>query len=794
MELLAPAGSYETLQAVIEAGADAAYIGGSRFGARAYADNPEEDVLLQAIDYAHLRGVKIYMTVNTLLTDRETGELYEYLKPYYEAGLDAVIVQDLGVLSFLRSHMPDLPIHLSTQMTVTDAEAATLFDEGVKRIVPARELSLSEIREMRRKCGLEMEIFVHGALCYSYSGQCLLSSLIGGRSGNRGRCAQPCRKEYSYEEDGFRGKGFLLSPKDQCLLPRLHELLETGIHSLKIEGRMKRAEYAAGVTSVYRKWIDRFYLLGPSAYRDYLTKHSGEMDEDVQLLAELYNRGGFCGGYVFDRKGQSMMCTERPNHSGVKVGTAVLKNGGRPVLQPSFTEKVGPGEVLEFRSKDGRLVFAEWTTPRDMEGYHFPPVPLNRKKEYGRMPANLQADIWRMKKEPLLDAIHEQYGVRRKPIPLHGIFAAALGEGMSFTVSGEDGAVSVTVNGEAPEPAKNAGADEASVREKLMKTGGTAYAFSKLDVFLGDGVFLPVSVLNRMRREALERYEEVYLADFRREKAGEDVLRANPSRNGEHAAKRVIANVMTREQTENALAAGILTDLYIDMEGDYGECLRCECTIPRRLVLPRVLKGELREKYCAEAERLVREYGLAGIVVRSMDQLAYARRRAIPFETDKTLYCMNSTAVEYFLGKGASAVTLSEELHRKELPRTENSILVVYGRSVAMVSEQCPRKTLGLCKKDGRDGVLTDGEGEHFPTKPVCRYCHSLLYNSHVMSLLSCFPEVPVTQLSGIRLDFTLEDGAETARVMDDLKTVYAGGTVSCGPEYTKGHWNRGVE
>ena len=376
VELLAPAGSAETLQAVIEAGADAVYIGGARFGARAYADNPGEDSLLRAIDYAHLRGVKVYLTVNTLLTSREMAELYDYINPYYMAGLDAVIVQDLGVLSFLRAHFPELPVHVSTQMTITDAAASKLFDEGVTRIVPARELSLSEIRSMRERCDKELEIFAHGALCYCYSGQCLMSSLIGGRSGNRGRCAQPCRKEYVYEEGTLRRQGYLLSPKDQCLLPKLHELIETGIHSLKLEGRMKSLAYAAGVTAVYRKWIDRFYELGGDAYRKYLKEHPEEMRADIGTLAELFNRGGFCEGYVFGSKGPEMICEKRPNHTGILVGTAnVIKEQGteqnvrsrdgmrnrkadarsnrteRWVALPVFTESIGPGEVLEFRTE-----------------------------------------------------------------------------------------------------------------------------------------------------------------------------------------------------------------------------------------------------------------------------------------------------------------------------------------------------------------------------------------------------------------------------------------------------------
>lgn len=249
-ELLAPAGSFDSLKAAVKAGADAVYIGGSLFGARAYADNPDQELLLKGIDYCHLHGRALYLTVNTLLKEQELeGQLYDYLLPYYREGLDGVIVQDFGVMSFIRKHFPLLPVHASTQMTVTGVDGAMFLKRhGVQRVVTARELSLEEVQEIIRSTGLEVETFVHGAMCYSYSGQCLFSSMIGGRSGNRGRCAQPCRLPYTL----YRGSSavtsrpqYLMSLKDMCAADLLTELTEAGIASLKIEGRMKKPEYTA---------------------------------------------------------------------------------------------------------------------------------------------------------------------------------------------------------------------------------------------------------------------------------------------------------------------------------------------------------------------------------------------------------------------------------------------------------------------------------------------------------------------------------------------------------------------
>lgn len=302
VEILAPAGSYESLKAAICAGADAVYIGGTKFGARAFANNLDEEKMLEAIDYVHLHGRKIYMTVNTLLKDDEINQLYDYLLPYYRQGLDAVIVQDIGVFDFIRKNFPGLPIHISTQMTVTNESSAMFFkDRGAERIVPARELSLNEIRDMKNRTGLEIECFVHGALCYCYSGQCLLSSMIGGRSGNRGQCAQPCRLSYSVK--GKKPQD-ILSLKDLCTIEMIPELIEAGIDSFKIEGRMKQPEYVYTVVSLYRKYVDLYLKEGKSKFL--VSK------EDIKKLQGIYRRRGYCEGYYKQHNGKNMISLKRP--------------------------------------------------------------------------------------------------------------------------------------------------------------------------------------------------------------------------------------------------------------------------------------------------------------------------------------------------------------------------------------------------------------------------------------------------------------------------------------------------
>lgn len=337
IEILAPAGSFETLQAAVCAGADAVYVGGSQFGARAYAQNFTEQELLNAIDYVHLHGRKIYLTVNTLLKEKELSKLYDYLEPYYVQGLDAVIVQDPGVLLFIKEHFPGLPIHASTQMTITHTLAARYLESiGVERVVPARELSLKEIKKITKSTGLEMECFVHGALCYCYSGQCLLSSLIGGRSGNRGQCAQPCRLPY-ITEDGRKPMD-LMSLKDLCTIDMIPEMIESGITSFKIEGRMKQASYVSAVVQMYKKYTDLYLQNGRKGYRVSV--------EDRETLKQAYLRRGYCDGYYHRHNGKQMISLERPKS---------VKDREDAYLEQKIQEKIN-GNLIISPGKRVKLV------------------------------------------------------------------------------------------------------------------------------------------------------------------------------------------------------------------------------------------------------------------------------------------------------------------------------------------------------------------------------------------------------------------------------------------------------
>ncbi len=419
-ELLSPAGSLDSLKAAVNAGADAVYIGGARYGARAYADNPDSEGLLKAIDYCHFHGRKMYLTLNTLMKESEfDDELFSFIMPLYREGLDAVIVQDFGIVSYIRSEFPQLPVHASTQMAVAGKYGAKLLSEmGVSRLVLPRELRLPEIAEVTELGGIETECFIHGALCYCYSGQCLMSSLIGGRSGNRGRCAQVCRLP-------FEG-GHLLNLKDLNTLKILPDIIDTGVSSLKIEGRMKSPRYTAGVTSVYRRYIDMYDEKGREGYR--------VSPSDERLLRELFDRGGTTTGYFTRHNGKDM-----------------IFKGEKPDRIPD---------------------------------------------------------------EKLLSRIDREFLESDTRVPLTGEIRLAPGE-MSY-MSLSDGTCQVRVTGDIVQRATTRPLTEDEVRTSASKFGDSPFTLRELKVTMLDGIFMPVSSINKLRRKAIESLEKEKINGYKR--------------------------------------------------------------------------------------------------------------------------------------------------------------------------------------------------------------------------------------------------------------------------------------
>lgn len=839
-EILAPAGSMEALRAALSAGADAVYIGGNGFGARAYADNPDREKLLEAIEYVHLRGRRLYLTVNTLVKEQEFGALYQFLAPYYAAGLDAAIVQDVGVLRFLAKEFPELSLHASTQMTLTGAEGLSLF-EGypVTRLVLARELSLREIENISKTSGKEVEIFVHGALCYCYSGQCLMSSLIGGRSGNRGRCAQPCRMEYESTENG---KKYWLSPKDLCGLPLLPELIETGAASFKIEGRMKRPEYAAAVTAAYRRFTDLYFELGPAEYRTYIKEHPQLLSGEVERLSDVYNRGGFTDGFFLRHNGAELLSVNRPGHFGVPVGTVTAGSRGEADIR--LEKEVLAQDVLELRR--------EQKNAAGVRGYY--EYTLGSGAAAGteikaRLLPGLSARpgdrVYRMKNAALLKELEEAYGATEKQQRIDGAFYAKAGEVCTLSVWLESEGVlppvafprngkkmlSVCCEGFLCEKAGKLPANAETVARQLRKTGREPFVFDGLDIVLADDVFLPNGLLNELRRRALAELAEKIKEQYRRTsgsngKAKADALQAGcggEKRESRPEWERLTGDgqpetekrkvpyldcvVSTVEQARAAAGESCVRRLYLDFAetGERKEALYGLVKELRSLgrevylAMPRIAR-EKTLKRC-RSELCVWKETFDGYLVRNFETLSLLRELDEQWRTriclDTGMYVMNRQAKTFYrelFGTTEGVLTAPQELSSRELPAlaVEDMTLLVYGRMPLMVSAHCVKKTMGRCR--GAEGqstepvLLTDRVGKKLAVKQFCGDCYNVIYNPECLYLSGTELEEAGLRPWALRADFTMEGPEETVQVLRAIleKKAMTG--------FTRGHFKRGVE
>jgi putative protease len=753
-ELLAPAGSWEGMEAAFLAGADAVYIGGKNFGARAYANNLDDEKMADAIDYAHLHQKKLYLTVNTLVKDGEMEQsLYEYLAPLWERGLDAVIVQDLGVLSFIRENFPGLSIHASTQMAVTGPEGAQMLKQlGADRIVTARELSLEEIRRIYETSHIEIESFIHGALCYSYSGMCLFSSILGGRSGNRGRCAQPCRLPYDVYEQGRRLNSsearYLLSPKDMCTIELLPRILEAGVYSLKIEGRMKKPEYAAGVTRIYRKYLDKC-LTSADGYK--------VAREDYEELAALYQRDGFNKGYYQIHNGKEMMA----------------------VRNQKLTDK--KGHLAEEKSRE---------------------LYEKLKREY--------------------------LGISQQE-PVKGTLRMRTGEPSVLTLECRNHRV--CVQGEAAQAAVRQPLSEARVREQMRKTGNTPFYFEELAITIEGDVFLPMQNLNEMRRSGLDKLKEELLAPYRRKETEISVKERKPEKNVCQTPVLYVS-VETEEQFREVLSFPEVQGIYWDMSmaAVHGLADTADKMLQRTkqagkecyLSLPYIVRGDVLEKESAVLQSLA-DKGMDGFLVRNLESYALLKKLGLEKQAvlDYVLYSFNNRAEAFWETEGVKRQTIPLELNEKELRQRENgnSEMIIYGRYPMMISAQCLKKTTGSCDHKNSQTELKDRYGQEFPVKCYCSFCYNVIYNSIPTGLLKESQAVKKLGVPSVRLAFSTEDG-KTAR---EMTVLFAGvylhtHTLTYGtyarpqgmhhgmpygynqknppyvPEFTKGHFKRGVE
>ena len=790
IEILAPAGSYESFHAAIVAGADAVYAGGPKFGARAFAENFTEAQLLNAIDYAHLHQRKFYLTVNTLLKDYEIEQLPEYLEPLYQRGLDAVIVQDMGVLHVVRQYFPDMDIHASTQMTVTGVNGAQFLKEnGAVRVVPAREISLEEVRNIKSATGMEMECFVHGALCYCYSGQCLLSSLIGGRSGNRGQCAQPCRLPYTVDGE----KGYLLSLKDICTLDIIPDLIEAGIDSFKIEGRMKRPEYVAGVTSMYRKYVD-LYLKNPQ--KPYLVD-----DKDKEMLMDLFNRGGFHTGYYKQKNGRNMITIHKPNHIGVKVGS-VLSQKGREVQMRALTD-IAAGDLIEFKNEAQR-----YTTGKSCKQGEVITIlaPKGMRLSAGEV-------LYRVQSPELLNTLETTYSEGKVIEKLYGYISLEVGKAAKLVVCKDEYSVEVESEQQV-EAASSRPLDEERIKKQLQKTGNTEFEFDVLDVELHGEVFLPMQQLNEMRRKALEELEKKIQDSFHRKIAEKKVLQEEildtASVKFSRKENKLSVLVETHEQLEAVLenddsVACIYVDSNLDKTGLDEELWKGisdrihKKNIEIFLAMPRIFRNRTIEIFEQSYDSILTRY-FDGMLIRSMEEYQFLKSKDYTgnIRLDYNLYIMNSFAKQFWKNQGIAYGTIPVELNKSEIVNLDSKQdeMIVYGYIPAMVTAQCVTSTVHGCKKDSKITMLKDRYQNEFPVKNQCRDCYNVIYNTAPLYLIDLKEDLEELNAERYRIQFSIENKDEVKQILNQCNRMFSdekGEMFSQKDSITRGHFRRGV-
>lgn len=800
VEILAPAGSMECLKAAITAGADAVYTGGALFGARAYAHNLTEEELLEAIDYVHLHGRRLYLTVNTLIKDREMEkQMYDYLLPYYRQGLDAVIVQDIGLFHFIRKHFPDLPIHASTQMTLTGVDGAKFLEkEGAQRIVTSRELSMAEVKKIADETELEIESFVHGALCYCYSGQCLFSSFIGGRSGNRGQCAQPCRLLYQTPE--AKRPQYLLSLKDICTLELIPEMIESGIYSFKIEGRMKKPEYAAAVAFQYRKYADlylKYYEECPAGENPaaYAMKKYRVREEDRQMLLDLYNRGGFHTGYYHTQNGREMVSLNRPNHAGVPA-VKVLAKKGRNVTAKALTD-LYPQDIIELPMRKGREKADNYTCKDAVRKGMNVQIPVFADTPFKR------DEIWmRTRNSTLIDTLHEEFVNGKIKERICGTFRLYPQEAATLTVKCRD--AEITVTGEKAQEALSQPMSRERIEKQLRKTGNTEFEFSFLKTEIGEKVFLPMQCLNELRREALETLEKVICEKYRRSGEVKDPEEDKTELSmEEEVLSGWTASVRTAEQMEVILEEEAIGRIYVDCtmfpriweKDSYVEWITKVHAAGKEiyLVMPYIFRERTRKQYEAAYNRIFGA-GWDGILIANYESFAFLKEHGYTgrIMTDYNLYEFNQESRKFWKEKGVFEFTAPVELTERELQdlRVKDGEVIVYGYLPMMVSAGCIQKTTRGCQKKSGQTTITDRYRNPFVVKNECDYCYNILYNYVPLYLGDRMEEVYQIGPGRIRLMFTTERQQEVRQI---LSAYFEGKELPEGT-YTRGHWKRGIK
>lgn len=814
VELLAPAGNMECLHAAVKAGADAVYLGAGHFNARRGADNFSLENLAEACDYAHLRGVKIYLTLNTVVLPSELPDALELARQAYRCGVDAFIVQDIGISIELSRIMPDVEVHVSTQMNIHDEDglraAAAL---GATRVTLARELSLAEIarlHELAEELGVELESFAHGALCICYSGQCFMSSLVGGRSANRGRCAQACRLPYELHNRALRKTldapgEHLLSPKDLCTANLIPELLQAGVASLKIEGRMKSPEYVQAVVGVYRAVIDRVEAaIDRDGINSVVASDAPELrasEEEMNVLSEAFSRG-FTTAYLKGKRGNEIMSYGRPNNRGVFVGRVAKVREGLVFIDPETELHVG--DLIEFWTNRGHFVHTIGEFKTDRAGRVF--FPVERAVGKGDR-------VFRVRNA-------EAAFVDDDKLPSVAVCARAelrIGQPALLTFTVASGDASVTVEGPEVEAARTKAITEEEVREHIDRMGTTPFYLSSLEIDLDEGVGMGFSMLHKLRARAAEELQETILAHYHARKLERTPSRAfapvvrkgwckvaalatNPA--CARAAKRAGADLIyvpaANYRRGEAVIAGQLSDT-AEQAGYPKQCIPVLPTVSQMFDEGKRNGFDIWKRVKADKP----------VMVENLGQLLHATEMGAAPEVGPHIPVTNKLDLQAMADLGAQRVWLSPELSLVQVEELGDMApmplgLTIMGQTELMVTEHCLLMSQGPCNQKCTECArrksphyLKDRKGYEMPVITDCTG-RSHLYNAVQMDVAHLMPEIIGAGVSTVLVDTTLMNVKETTEKV--ARAVRArdiaqkdGNKVAKAEGATSGHLFRGV-
>ena len=797
IELLSPCGDFDSVKAAVQNGADAIYVGASAFSARASATNFDLKELEEVINYAHVRDVKVHLALNTLIKNNEFSEAISIAKKAYELGIDAIIVQDLGLATTLISTFPKLPIHASTQMTIHNLDGVKACENlGFERVVLSRELTLEEISYICRNTKLEIETFIHGALCISYSGQCLFSSMVGGRSANRGKCAQACRLPYQLlENDKVIDNGYLLSPRDLCGLDFLPSLIDAGVKSFKIEGRLKSPEYVATVTRIYRKYID-LYFSGEEYKIDL---------KDRQDLLQVFNRGNFSNGHFDKEPNLELVFKEKQNNMGIYIGNVANYDAKKGHVTLNLNDSLALGDSITFENETTKYRVSELM----FQDKNIPFACDNEVITIGRMKGNISPGdkIFKISSKMLSDDAKITYsGKELKKIKLDCKISVKRNTPITLFIKPDreyESYKNVSINMESnivPQEAINQPITKERIISQLSKTSDTPFEFSNIEVDLDDNLYIPkISEINALRREALTKLENLVSLKFTRVPTQ---IKERKFEDKEHSTPKISLLFKELDSTYDYSQVENVDRAYIPLKyfgrSEFKKCIDdITSKFKTYIYMPPIVTANYSNIVALNINKALSTYNIAGFVISNASSLYNIKKdeyKNYEFISNYSMNVYNDYTISELGRLGIGCVTLSSELNKTDIQNIHSSVdkeLTVYGRVRLMITKYCLLGCANMCYptcdmkcKSGSKYYLKDRLGFLFRIIPDNMKTITSIYNSKILSI----------DYSDLNIDYARIDVLEENidEINNVIKTVKSGRRFY-GSNYTNGHLNRSV-